>query len=134
MGLGERAAAILAAALGLAVLLVVANTTRMTIQGRRAEIEIAKLFGATDAFVRRPFLYTGLWYGLLGGMAAWLCLAGVGFALAGPVAHLAGLYGSDFRLQGLGFETAGALVLGGGTLGLAGAWLAVGRYLRALTP
>lgn len=134
MGLGERAAAVLAAALGVAVLLVVTSTTRMTIQGRRAEIEIAKLFGATDAFVRRPFLYTGLWYGLLGGLAAWVCLVAVGLALAGPVAHLAGLYGSDFGLQGLGAETAMALVLGGGALGLCGAWLAVGRYLRALAP
>jgi cell division transport system permease protein len=134
MGLGERAAGVLGAALGLAVLLVVANTTRVTIQGRRAEIEIARLFGATNAFVRRPFLYTGLWYGLLGGAAAWLCLAGVGLALGGPVAQLAELYGSDFRLQGLGADTAAVLVAGGGALGLSGAWLAVGRYLRALAP
>ena len=133
-GLGERTATVLAGALGLAVLLVIANTTRMTIQGRRDEIEISKLFGATDAFVRRPFLYTGLWYGVLGGIAAWLCLGAVGLALGGPVARLAALYGSDFRLQGMGAGVGAALVLGGGLLGLLGAWLAVSRYLRAVKP
>ena len=133
-GLGERTAAVLAGALALAVLLVIANTTRMTIQGRRDEIEISKLFGATDAFVRRPFLYTGLWYGVLGGIAAWLCLGAIGLALGGPVARLAALYGSDFRLQGMGASVGGVLVLGGGLLGLLGAWLAVSRYLRTVKP
>jgi cell division transport system permease protein len=134
MRLAERSAGVLAGGLGLGVLLVVANTTRLAIQGRRAEIEILKLFGATDAFVRRPFLYTGLWYGLLGAASAWLILAVAGFALEGPVAQLAELYASDYRLRGLGILGSAVLLGTGAGLGLLGAWAAVSRHLRAIEP
>lgn len=132
--LAERAALVLAVLLGLGVLLVVANTTRLAIQGRRAEIEIGKLFGATDAFVRRPFLYTGLWYGVLGAIAGWLLLAGAYGALRGPVAELARLYGTGYSLRGLGLEGTLVLLGTGAALGLLGAWAAVGRHLRAIEP
>jgi len=134
MGLADRAASVLAGGLALGVLLVVANTTRLAIQGRRGEIEIVKLFGATDGFVRRPFLYTGLWYGLLGALSAWILLAVSGVALEEPVARLAELYASQYRLRGLGVVDSLVLVGTGAGLGLLGAWAAVSRHLRAIEP
>jgi cell division transport system permease protein len=134
MALVERAVVVLAGLLGVGVLVVVANTTRMAILSRRAEIEIMKLFGATDAFVRRPFLYTGLWYGLLGAVLAWLLLALALAGLDGPVTRLAALYGSGFRLRALGPGGGLVLMAGGMVLGITGAWVAVGRHLRAIEP
>lgn len=120
--------------LAIAVVVIVGNTIRLDIENRRAEIEVAKLLGATDAFVRRPFLYTGFWYGLGGGLFA-LVVVLVGLAvLGGPVARLSALYGASFQLQGL--AGSGALtVLGGGLVaGLAGAWFAVSQHLTAIQP
>jgi cell division transport system permease protein len=89
--------------LSLSVMLVISNTIRLDILNRRAEIEVMKLVGATDGFARRPFLYSGVWYGLGGGFLALLLVAFAVALLAQPVARLAGLYGSQFRLRGLGF-------------------------------
>lgn len=130
LAIGERLAQALAAAFGLAVLLVVVNTIRLAIESRRDEVLVARLVGATDAFVRRPFLYTGLWFGLAGGLLAVLLMQALVLWLAGPVERLAGLYGSAFALQGPGLAGAAALIAGGALLGIAGAWLAVGRHLR----
>ncbi len=130
----RRGVALVAVLLGLGVLLVVGNTIRLDILNRRREIEVAKLVGATDGFIRRPFLYGGLWLGLFGGVLA-LIIVGVGLALLnGPVQQLATLYGSDFRLEGPGL--AGALGLLGlaVALGLGGSWIAVGRHLRDIEP
>jgi cell division transport system permease protein len=130
----KRITAILAGLLGLAVILVVGNTIRLEIGGRRAEIEVSKLLGATDSFIRRPFLYHGAWYGFTGGLLACI-LVGIAVALVeGPVGNLAGLYGSAFTLQGLGLTGALALLGGGLLLGWAGSWLAVARHLRAIEP
>lgn len=116
------------------VIIVVGNTIRLDIQNRSAEIEVAKLLGATDAFVRRPFLYLGFWYGILGGAVAVLILLVALWALRGPVSHLAGLYGSSFALGSIRLASL-AVVLGGGVLaGLGGAWLAVSRHLAAIQP
>ena len=130
----RRAVLVMGALLALAVLLIVGNTIRLEIQNRHEEIEIAKLIGATNAFIRRPFLYTGLWYGLAGGLLATLLVEAGFVSLAGPVAHLAGLYDSRFALQALGLAEIGALLAGGASLGLAGAWLTVGRHLAAIEP
>jgi cell division transport system permease protein len=130
----NRAVTIAAVVLAVAVLMIVGNTIRLDIDGRRAEIEVTKLVGATDAFVRRPFLYGGLWYGLGGGLLAWLMVLLIGAALDGPVARLAQAYGSAFRLDGLGAEAAAWLVLGGALLGWLGAWLSATRHLRAVEP
>lgn len=125
---------IAAVLLGTAVLVIVGNTIRLDIQTRTEEIEVAKLLGATDAFVRRPFLYLGLWYGLLGSLVAVLILAISLWLLSAPIARLAQLYGSGLTLKGLGFTTLVA-VLGGGLLaGWSGAWLAVTRHLSGLRP
>lgn len=130
----KRVTAVLAGLLALAVVLVVGNTIRLEIGGRRAEIEVSKLLGATDSFIRRPFLYHGAWYGIGGGLLACLLVAVSVTLVGGPVSHLAGLYGSTFSLQGLDFAGALALLGGGALLGWAGSWLAVARHLRAIEP
>lgn len=131
---GQRAALVLGASLGLAVLLIVGNTIRLEIQNRRPEIVITKLVGGTDAFIRRPFLYRGLWYGVLGGLTAWLLTGAALWALTGPVAELSGLYNSDFRLTAWHPMALAALLGGGVMLALGGAWAAVGRHLRSILP
>lgn len=134
MDLGRRALQLLTALLLGAVVLVLGNTIRLAIESRREEIELVKLVGGSDAFVRRPLLYTGLWYGLGGGAVAALLLGLGVWLLAAPVAALAESYGSSFRLRGLGLVDSLQLVLFGGALGLAGAWFAVARHLRAVEP
>lgn len=130
----KRVTGILAGLLGLAVVLVVGNTIRLEIGGRRTEIEVSKLLGATDGFIRRPFLYHGAWYGLAGGLLACLLVGLAVILVEDPVGHLAGLYGSAFTLQGLGLVGALALLGAGALLGWAGSWLAVARHLRAIEP
>lgn len=120
--------------LALAVLLILGNTIRMAIEARIDEIRVVKLVGATDAYVRRPFLYTGFWYGLGGGIIAALILAFGFHWLATPVADLAKLYESDFRLVGLDFIGSIQLILIAGLAGLIGAWIAVARHLYAIQP
>lgn len=134
IALVKRAVQLLAAVLGLAVLLIVGNTIRLAIHNRRDEIEIANLFGATNAFIRRPFLYTGLWYGLSGSLIAW-AVVGVSFwLLAPPARELAGLYHSDFELLALSGGWILALLASGALLGLGGAWVAVTRHLQVIEP
>jgi cell division transport system permease protein len=130
----RRAVWLAAVLLVSAVIVIVGNTIRLDIQGRRQEIEVSKLLGATDAFVRRPFLYVGVWYGMLGGGVA-LGLLGAGLLLlAGPLERLVQLYGAGLGRPGLPAQTA-LMVLGGGLLaGWAGAWAAVGRHLAAIEP
>jgi cell division transport system permease protein len=120
--------------LGLGIVLIVSNTIRLDILNRRAEIEVMKLVGASDGFTRRPFLYTGIWYGLGGGLLA-LSLVGIASTvLARPVAQLAFLYGSAFSLEGLKILT-GLAVLGLSiALSWIGSWLAATRHIRAIEP
>ena len=120
--------------LGLAVVLVIGNTIRLEINNRRTEIEVVKLVGGSDAFIRRPFLYMGLCYGLTGSLLAMLTIALSLVTLASPVRALAGLYGSSFELQGLTAEQALLLLATGALLGWAGAGLATARHLRAIEP
>ncbi|WP_312702801.1 permease-like cell division protein FtsX [Stutzerimonas nitrititolerans] len=116
------------------LLLVIGNTIRLHIENRRTEIEVVKLVGGTDGYVRRPFLYMGALYGLGAGLIAWLLLAyGLGW-LNEAVIDLAGLYGSDFGLAGVPTEDGFSLALGALLLGYIGAWLAVARHLSELAP
>jgi cell division transport system permease protein len=132
--IARRGIYLVAGLLTLGVLLICGNTIRLEIQNRRGEIAIEKLVGATDAFVRRPFLYHGLWLGLLGGLGAWLLVAGVMQVLAPAIARVATLYQSDFRLA-VPTPREIAVLLGSGALsGWLGAWLAVGRHLGAIEP
>ena len=129
-----RAVLVIGSLLGIAVLLIVGNTIRLEIQNRRAEIEITKLVGATDAFIRRPFLYCGTWYGLFGGLIASALVSGSLWLLQSPVARLAGLYQSDFGLSAIDAKPALTLLGVSILLGLAGSWLAVGRHLSEIEP
>lgn len=131
--LGERAVGLLGTLLALGVVLVTGNTIRLAILSRRDEIEILKLVGGSDAFVRRPFLYSGLLQGLAGGLVAAALVAAAQRLLAGPAATLGQLYGGT-ALAGLGASRTLALIVLGAGLGLAGAWLAVTRHLREIEP
>ena len=132
--LGERFVFGLTLLLVLALLLVIGNTIRLHIENRRTEIEVIKLVGGTDSYVRRPFLYMGTLYGFGAGMLAWLLLAyGLGW-LDDAVVRLAGLYGSDFALDGVPLADGLSLLLGAVLLGYIGAWLAVARHLNELAP
>lgn len=132
--LGERFVFGLTLLLVMALLLVIGNTIRLHIENRRTEIEVIKLVGGTDSYVRRPFLYMGTLYGLGAGLLAWLLLAyGLGW-LNDAVVRLAGLYGSDFALAGVPLADGLSLLLGALLLGYIGAWLAVARHLSELAP
>jgi cell division transport system permease protein len=120
--------------LGIGIVLIVSNTIRLDILNRRAEIEVMKLVGASDGFTRRPFLYSGIWYGLGGGLLA-LALVGVASTvLARPVAQLAFLYGSSFSMQGLKLVTGLAVLALAVGLSWLGSWLAATRHIRAIEP
>ena len=134
LALARRALWLFGALLAAGVMLVVGNTLRLTIEARRAEVEIAKLFGASDAFVRRPFLYQGLVYGGCGALVACGLVVACVVLLEEPLARLAALYATPLKLAGpQPMDFIGLLLCGAG-LGLLGAWLWVGRHLRAVQP
>jgi cell division transport system permease protein len=130
--LGEAVVSVLILLFGLAVVVVVANTIRLDVASHADEIEILALVGAGNAFIRQPFLYTGLWYGLMGGLLAIILLYVTLFYLSGPLGLLLETYGTVFTMRGLGGNNALWLLLGGGLLGWSGAWISVQRYLRLL--
>ena len=134
MEIGRRGVALLAGLLALAVLLVVGNTIRLAIQNRRDEIVIIKLIGGTDSFIRRPFLYIGLWYGVFGCFCALIMVEASLFMLQEPIQNLAILYNSDFGIHSLDLKTGALLFVSSVLLGLIGSWIAVGRHLRAIEP
>lgn len=134
MNIVERGVLILGFLLALAVLLVVGNTIRLAIQNRRKEIVVMKLIGGTDAFIRRPFLYTGFWYGLFGGIIAWLLVSFTLIAISAPVEKLTALYQNQFELNNMSFLTTLSLLAMSILLGLVGSWFAVGRHLREIEP
>ena len=125
---------VVAALLAAGVLGIVGNTIRLEIDGRRAEIEVTKLVGGSNAFVRRPFLYSGLWQGFLGGLLAAALVAAGLVALEPFVARLAAAYGSDFVLKSLSIREWPLVVAGGAALGFLGAWLAAAYHLHRIEP
>lgn len=134
MNIVERGVQILGFLLALAVLLVVGNTIRLAIQNRRKEIVVMKLIGGTDAFIRRPFLYTGFWYGLFGGIIAWLLVSFTMLSISNPIEKLTTLYQNQFELNNISLFTTLMLLIISILLGLAGSWFAVGRHLREIEP
>jgi cell division transport system permease protein len=134
MDIISQGVVILGIMLSVGVLLVVGNTIRLAIQNRRDEIVIVKLIGGTDAFIRRPFLYTGFWYGFFGGLIAIILVFFSLLLMSGPVENLAGLYQSDFSLHKMDFGTILTILVLSIGLGLAGSWIAVGRHLREIEP
>lgn len=134
LGLGQRLVLLLTGLLGFALLAVTINTIRLQILSHKDEIEVSKLIGATDQFVRRPFLYQGTLQGLLGGAAAWTVL-GLGLhLLKDSVNRLAQLYGGAFQLHPLNLGDSLSLLLFAATLGWLGAFLASARHLRESDP
>ena len=130
----KRGVYIISVLLATAVLLIVGNTIRLGILNNRQEIEITKLFGGTNGFIQRPFLYTGLWYGVFGSLIAWLLITCSLLMLEQPIAELALSYGSNFELDGLGVLESLILVLCGGFLGLFGSFLSVAQHIRTIEP
>jgi cell division transport system permease protein len=130
----ERAILMGATLLAAAILVIIGNTIRLDIQNRREEIEVTKLIGASNAFVRRPFLYSGFWYGLTGGLLALLLVWYGLYALGEPVSRLAGLYERRFDVLSLSIAESFAIIGIGIGLGLVGSWIAATRHMRRIEP
>jgi cell division transport system permease protein len=107
---------------------------RLDIQSRREEIGVLQLLGATDGFIRRPFIYLGAWYGLAAGALALGLLAAAAYALDAPLQALAQSYGSGFALDGLDPLRAAGFLLAATVVGWLGAWLVTGHFLRQTRP
>ncbi len=132
MGLGRDIVLMLAVLLGVALAAITGNTIRLQIYAQRDEIEVARLIGATDRFIRRSFLYFGALQGLAGGIAAWLFLLVAAFVMQDSVSQLAASYGTRFVVTGLTWQEGGVLLATSTLLGLLGAYVAVGHTLRSL--
>ena len=132
--IGQLLVLLLGIMLAIALIAITFNTIRLQILTRRDEIEVSKLIGATNPFIRRPFLYFGSVQGLAGGAGAWLVVTVAVEVLNLGLAELAGLYGTNLRLQGLGLGQSAALLAAAGALGWLGAWLSVSRHLSQIEP
>jgi cell division transport system permease protein len=132
--LGERLVAVVAVLLAAATLLVIGNTVRMDIQTRTEEVAVMQLIGASNRFVRRPFLYSGLWYGLLGALCALAVVVAVEVALAAPLRHLLAEYAQGAGVRGLGPVLALVVLGAGAALGWIGAYIVVSRHLASGRP
>ena len=130
----RRAIIIIGIMLAISVLLVVGNSIRLDIENRRDEIEVTKLIGATDRFIRRPFLYGGMWYGLLGGILALGLVLTVLLLIKQPAQNLIELYNSSFQLMFPSIEQSLGLIAASIGLGLFGSWLAVGHHISRIEP
>ena len=132
--IAQRSVAIITILFSFAVLLIIGNTIRLDIQNRYQEIIVTKLIGATNAFIRRPFLYGGLWYGLFGGITAWIIVE-LGFlAISGPLNQLQLLYQAELVFVTFTVQDFGILLLSSTLLGLSGSWVAVARHLNQIEP
>lgn len=132
--IARRSVAIITVLFAFAVLLIIGNTIRLDIQNRYQEIIVTKLIGATNAFIRRPFLYGGLWYGLLGGLVSWLIVEIGYIAISGPLSRLNLLYQADLVLITFNFQDFIILISSSTLLGLTGSWIAVARHLNQIEP
>ncbi|GAA0854529.1 permease-like cell division protein FtsX [Aliiglaciecola litoralis] len=118
----------------LAVVLIIGNTIRLNILSRRDEILVMKLVGATDAFIHRPFMYTGIWYGLFGGLMAWFAVVLLLWWMSGSIDALTAQYNKQFDLTGLHFEALLIMLSVSVFLGLAGSMISVHRHVRSIEP
>lgn len=127
---GRTAVAALAALLGIGLVAITFTTIRLQILTQRAEIEVSRLLGATDGFIRRPFYYFGILQGLAGGIVAWLIVFGIATLLAAPMADIAATYNATLSLHPLAIEDSLVLLVLAAALGWIGSALSLGRYLR----
>jgi len=117
-----------------AVFLIVGNTLRFTILAHKEEIQVMKLIGATDSFILRPYLYSGVWFGLLGAVCAWVLTAIITVLFNGAVETLSMLYDSQFHLIGLNWDESLLLLMLGIFLGFAAARLSARKHLKEIEP
>lgn len=134
LALIESIVRLLSIILSIAVILIVGNTIRLAVESRKAEIQIIKLLGATDAFVRRPFLYLGLWYGLFGGVAAWALLTLISLNLQPKLETFLATYGLTAPRIWLSISELGILLLASILVSLLGARIALWRHLKDTDP
>ncbi len=132
VNIGQRVVWILGLLFCLAVIFIVGNTIRLELQMRHDELEITKLMGATNRFVRRPFLYTGAWLGFFGSMIACIIVAVIYTAIQSPANQLSGLYESAFQLNFLTASELMMLLLAGVSTGVLGAWMSASRHLQRI--
>jgi len=134
MDVARRGVMSLSLLLGVAVLFITGNTIRLELHNRRDEVVIAKLVGATDGFIQRPFLYSGFWMGFFSGVAAWFIVTVTMLILKQPVEKLSGLYDGAFHILFLGFAETLALLAISSVLGVAGSWIVLHFQLQKLKP
>jgi len=132
LNIAQRSVTLITLLLGIAVLLIISNTIRLELQNRQSEIEITRLVGATQAFIRRPFIYGGFWYGLFGGVLACLLVNLSLWLIDGPTSTLSNLYGSHFKLHYLSFNSTLNWISFSILLGISGSWVVVNRHLNML--
>lgn len=130
--LGRLGVSLLTVLFGAGLVAVIFNTIRLQVLAQAEEIEVSRLIGATNAFIRRPFTYLGFMQGFLGGLLAVFILSLTMMRLEAPVAEIVALYGGEYSLGRLLPEHTFALLGGGGLLGWIGAWLAVSLSLRQI--
>ncbi len=118
----------------MSVVLIVGNTIRLAILNQKDAIAIMKLVGATDSFIQRPFLYSGMWYGIFGGLLSWLAVSLLAQYLTGAISNLTDLYQSNFQLQGLAINEAFSLIIFAVLLGLIGSYISVRKHIRTIEP
>lgn len=118
----------------MSVVLIVGNTIRLAILNQKDAIAVMKLVGATDSFIQRPFLYSGAWYGVFGGLLSWLAVSILAQYLTSAISKLTDLYQSNFQLEGLVFNEVLLLISFAVTLGLAGSYISVRKHIRAIEP
>lgn len=129
LSFGQRFSYALSVLLVIAVFLIVGNTIRVAVENRRDEVLVMKLVGATDSYIRRPFLYMGFWFGLLGGIFASLCILVLSWWVSAPAERLIDLYQSDFQLQTFNADEIVLCLTISALIGVVGAWIAVNRHI-----
>lgn len=134
MDIARRGVMLLSLLLGVAVLFITGNTIRLELHNRRDEVVIAKLVGATNAFIQRPFLYGGFWIGFFSGVAAWFIVTVMMLILMQSVEKLSELYDGTFHLLFLSFTETLAMLFISSLLGVLGSWIVLNYQLQQLKP
>ncbi|MFI3187913.1 MAG: permease-like cell division protein FtsX [Methylococcaceae bacterium] len=134
MEVARRGVTLLSLLLAAGVLFITANTIRLELHNRRDEVVIAKLVGATNSFIHRPFLYSGFWIGFFSGVTAWFIVTIIMLILKQPIETLSRLYDGTFHVLFLGFTDTLALLFISSVLGVVGSWIVLHFQLQQLKP
>ncbi len=132
--LANRSIVILNSLLALAILFIIGNTIRLELQSRKQEVLIEKLVGASDGFIRRPFVYSGFWYGFIAGACAWVLITVIVLSLQHPLEQLSELYDERFDVRYLNLKETFLLLISSAGLGMLGAWFVLYRQIQQLKP